>query len=80
MERGRTVVLAVENKTAWQHAMHLHGHPVRVVVDGTVDPDWRDTVLIEPQQTLTLAFLADNPGKWIFECGVLEHAETDLMS
>ena len=80
VERGRTVALAVDNKTAWQHALHLHGHHVRVVVDGAVDPDWRDTVLIEPQQTLTLAFLADNPGKWIFECSVLEHAEAGLMS
>jgi FtsP/CotA-like multicopper oxidase with cupredoxin domain len=80
VERGRTVALTVDNKTAWQHALHLHGHHVRVVEDGTVDPDWRDTVLIEPQQTVTLAFVADNPGKWILECNVLEHAESGLTS
>jgi FtsP/CotA-like multicopper oxidase with cupredoxin domain len=78
--RGRTVALAVDNKTDWQHALHLHGHAVRVVEDGTIDPDWRDTVLIEPHQTVTLAFLADNPGKWIVECHVLEHGEAGMMT
>jgi FtsP/CotA-like multicopper oxidase with cupredoxin domain len=31
VERGRTVALTVDNKTAWAHALHLHGHHVRVV-------------------------------------------------
>jgi FtsP/CotA-like multicopper oxidase with cupredoxin domain len=83
VERGRTVALTVDNKTAWAHALHLHGHHVRVVEeDGreTADPVWRDTVLIEPQAAVTLAFLADNPGKWMLQCHVLEHGEAGMMT
>ncbi|HEX2140779.1 MAG TPA: multicopper oxidase domain-containing protein, partial [Candidatus Limnocylindria bacterium] len=60
VERGRTVALTIDNRTAWNHALHLHGHHVRVVEDnggnGAV-PVWRDTVPIEPQATVTLAFI-----------------------
>jgi FtsP/CotA-like multicopper oxidase with cupredoxin domain len=83
VERGRTVALTVDNKTAWAHALHLHGHHVRVVEeDGreTGDPVWRDTVLIAPQAAVTLAFLADNPGKWMLQCHVLEHGEAGLVT
>jgi FtsP/CotA-like multicopper oxidase with cupredoxin domain len=83
VERGRTVALTVDNKTAWAHALHLHGHHVRVVEeDGreTADPVWRDAVLIEPRAAVTLAFLADNPGKWMLQCHVLEHGEAGLMT
>ncbi|HUE45419.1 MAG TPA: multicopper oxidase domain-containing protein, partial [Aestuariivirgaceae bacterium] len=82
-ERGRVVAMTVENKTGWTHALHLHGHHVRVVEDlarDNEDPVWRDTVLIEPQTRLTVAFLADNPGKWVLECHVLEHGEAGMMT
>jgi FtsP/CotA-like multicopper oxidase with cupredoxin domain len=37
-------------------------------------------VLIEPQAAVTLAFLADNPGKWMLQCHVLEHGEAGMMT
>lgn len=83
VERGRTVALTIDNKTAWTHAFHLHGHHVRVVEeDGREagDAAWRDTVLVEPQAIVTIAFIADNPGKWIFQCHVLEHGEAGLIT
>jgi FtsP/CotA-like multicopper oxidase with cupredoxin domain len=83
VERGRTVVLGVSNKTAWTHALHLHGHNVRVVEeDGRSIDDgiWRDTVLVEPRAELKLAFLADNPGKWMLQCRVLEHGDAGMMT
>ncbi|HUF45095.1 MAG TPA: multicopper oxidase family protein, partial [Aestuariivirgaceae bacterium] len=83
VERGQTVALTVDNKTAWAHVMHLHGHHVRIVEAGgreVDDPAWRDSVLIEPHAIVTMAFLADNPGKWLFHCHVLEHGETGMMT
>jgi FtsP/CotA-like multicopper oxidase with cupredoxin domain len=83
VERGQTVVLGIENVTAWAHALHLHGHHGRIIEeDGRTldDPAWRDTVLIEPQRRLKVAFVADNPGKWLLHCHILEHGETGMMT
>ena len=57
-----TVRLTIVNATAWPHAMHLHGHHFRAVAfDGTTGPV-RDTVLVDREETLDIAFVADNPG------------------
>lgn len=83
IKRGKTVAIAIENATAWQHAMHLHGHHVRTVAEGdrpVDDPAWRDTVLVEPRGVMKIAFVADNPGKWMLHCHMLEHQETGMMT
>lgn len=83
LERGRSYVLRIDNRTAWHHPMHLHGHAFRVVArDGepTARREWRDTVLVAPRETVDIAFLADNPGDWMFHCHVLEHLAGGMMS
>ena len=72
---GRPVVIEMVNDTAWPHAMHIHGHHMLVTARsrGAVKPWFRDTVLMEPRESMTVAFLADNPGKWMFHCHMLEH-------
>ena len=80
--RGRTCVLALNNETAWHHPMHLHGHSFRVVSrDGqpTRYREWQDTVLVSPRERVEIAFVADNPGNWMFHCHVLEHQASGLM-
>lgn len=76
--RGETIVIETINNTAFAHAMHVHGHHFRVIerAGATVDDGraWRDTFLVGPQQTTSIAFVADNPGKWLFHCHMLEHA------
>ncbi len=73
--RGETVAVRMVNRTAWPHAMHFHGHHFRVVgEDGRIRrPYWHDTVLLQPDETLTAAFKADNPGKWMIHCHMVEH-------
>jgi FtsP/CotA-like multicopper oxidase with cupredoxin domain len=44
------------------------------------DPAWRDTVLVEPRRLVEVAFVADNPGKWLLHCHVLEHGEAGMMT
>lgn len=34
---------------------------------------WQDTVLMQPEERVEIAFKADNPGDWLFHCHVLEH-------
>ena len=76
VERGRTVRLALHNRTAFAHPMHLHGHHVKLLArDGRPPPreTWHDSVSVEPDERVEVAFVADNPGRWLFHCHVLEH-------
>jgi FtsP/CotA-like multicopper oxidase with cupredoxin domain len=82
VRRGRAVMISFMNRTAFPHAMHLHGHHFRLLdrLDDGWRPFWLDTVLIEPQQTVRIAFVADNPGKWMIHCHMLEHMETGMAA
>ncbi len=80
---NRTAVLTIRNDTGWPHAMHLHGHHFQVLTrNGAPDPtkDWRDTELMDPQETIEIAFVADNPGKWLLHCHMLEHQAGGMIT
>ena len=82
LERGRTYVLGMNNETAWWHPMHLHGHAFRVVSRNgapTEYREWQDTILMSPREKIEVAFVADNPGDWMFHCHILEHQESGMM-
>jgi len=81
--RGRTGKLKMVNRTAWPHAMHLHGHHFKQIArqpDGPSEPHWRDTILINPDEEFIMAFVADNPGKWMLHCHMLEHQEGGMTT
>ena len=81
--RQRTVVIDIRNDNRWPHAMHLHGHHFQVVErDGVAvdDSPWRDTELIEPGAVVSIAFVADNPGKWLLHCHMLEHSASGMIT
>jgi FtsP/CotA-like multicopper oxidase with cupredoxin domain len=71
---GQTGRLTVVNETAWPHPVHLHGFPVY-----EVSGQWRDTVLIYPGEAVDLAFVAEQPGTWMFHCHILEHQAGGMM-
>lgn len=76
VERGRTVLIEMENRTAFPHAMHWHGHHARELRrdgDAIALGPWRDTELVQPDEKRTVALVADNPGKWLLHCHMLEH-------
>jgi len=66
VKRGRTVQLAIRNASEQATVLHIHGHHVRLLdrLDDGWKPFWLDTLLCAPRQTLRVAFVADNPGKW----------------
>jgi FtsP/CotA-like multicopper oxidase with cupredoxin domain len=41
---------------------------------------WLDTVLLAPDETVEIAFVADNPGDWLFHCHVLEHMQAGMAA
>jgi FtsP/CotA-like multicopper oxidase with cupredoxin domain len=69
-KRGRSVVLACVNRTEDAAALHLHGHHARLLdnLDDGWKPFWLDTIMAAARQTTRIAFLADNPGKWLIHC------------
>ncbi|UWQ43977.1 multicopper oxidase family protein (plasmid) [Leisingera aquaemixtae] len=82
LERDRSHVIAMTNATAFHHPIHLHGHSFRVLSrNGQPTPhrEWQDTVLMAPRERVEIAFVADNPGDWMFHCHILEHQAGGMM-
>ena len=90
VKKGTTVIVRMVNNTGWPHAMHLHGHHIRAIKhtretrsgkrELQVYKDWRDSVLIERTEEMEVAFVADNPGKWMLHCHMLEHQAGGMMT
>ncbi len=83
LDLGRSYIFQLSNQTAFEHPIHLHGHVFRVISrNGQLidDPPLRDTVLIQPGEVQEIAFVADNPGKWMFHCHILEHQKFGMTS
>jgi FtsP/CotA-like multicopper oxidase with cupredoxin domain len=81
--RGQTAVMDLKNDTAWWHPIHLHGHSFRVISRNgkpTQHREWQDTVLIPPQESAQIAFVADNPGDWMLHCHILEHQAAGMTA
>jgi FtsP/CotA-like multicopper oxidase with cupredoxin domain len=79
---GKSYVLAMHNNTSWHHPIHLHGHSFRVLARNgrsTRFREWQDTVFMDPDEKIEVAFVADNPGDWMIHCHILEHMHTGLM-
>lgn len=82
LRRGETCILNLVNETAWAHPIHLHGMVFRVLERNGRAPariEWRDTELLHPGERARIAFVAAEPGDWMFHCHVLEHQETGMM-
>jgi FtsP/CotA-like multicopper oxidase with cupredoxin domain len=71
---GRAVMLGLVNRTAASYAMHLHGHHFRLLdrLDDGWKPFWLDTLVVPAGQTMRIAFVADNVGKWLIQGSALE--------
>jgi FtsP/CotA-like multicopper oxidase with cupredoxin domain len=79
---GQRVAIEMLNHTMMPHPMHLHGHAFQVVaINGTpIAGAVRDTVLVPPMGSVTIAFDADNPGRWAFHCHNMYHQVTGMMT
>jgi FtsP/CotA-like multicopper oxidase with cupredoxin domain len=82
LDHGTSYVFDMQNDTAWWHPMHLHGHIFRVLSRNGAAAHLRerlDTVLMAPGERVEIAFVADNPGDWMFHCHILEHMQAGMM-
>jgi FtsP/CotA-like multicopper oxidase with cupredoxin domain len=77
---GETVRLKITNNTSFPHAMHLHGmHFHEIRPDGSLGA-FRDTTLLDPGAVREIAYVANNPGKWLLHCHMLSHAASGMMT
>lgn len=82
LKSGRTYVAEIFNATPHWHPMHLHGHTFKVLRASKTKyrPFWADTVLVGPDERVEIAFVAGEPGDWMFHCHIIEHQETGMMA
>jgi FtsP/CotA-like multicopper oxidase with cupredoxin domain len=79
---GERAELVLTNQTMMPHPMHLRSHSFQIVaIDGNrFAGAVRDTVLVPPKTTVTVAFDADNPGWWPFHCHLLYHQHAGMFA
>ncbi len=70
---------SIVNVTEMDHPFHLHGFRFQLLAP-VADLAWRDTINIPAGQTVVFRTrLEDHPGRWMFHCHILEHAERGMM-
>lgn len=82
VKRDTPIVMAIDNRTAFVQPMHVHGHSFRLL--HPLDDGWEnyflDTVQIPERRKLHIAFIADNPGRWLISSSVLERFDLGVWA
>ncbi|GGC06430.1 metallo-oxidoreductase [Marinobacterium zhoushanense] len=81
LERGKTYIFSLDNATQYHHPIHLHGHTFTILDSDKreIQPYQSDTALLGKNERMRVAFVADNPGRWMYHCHVVDHMKTGLM-
>ena len=80
---GQFVRLRFNNNSSRLHPMHIHGQFFKVIArngKAVQENFWRDTVLVEPRQSIDIGMIPLDHGVWVNHCHILEHAEAGMMS
>jgi iron transport multicopper oxidase len=88
---GAVVELTLQNHDSFAHPFHLHGHNFQVVARNPGGPNFpinipvgppmrRDTILMMADGSVTIRFVADNPGINLFHCHLEWHVEAGLTA
>jgi FtsP/CotA-like multicopper oxidase with cupredoxin domain len=80
-QKNAHYILDMHNASPYPHPVHMHGHTFLVYErDGVaVEPYFTDTILLQKYEKAKVAFVADNPGDWMFHCHIIEHMKTGFM-
>jgi multicopper oxidase len=77
VREGQRIRMRMTNMTMMSHPMHIHGHTWGLSGNGGLR---KDTVLVQPMQTVEADLQADNPGTWMYHCHNIYHAEMGMMT
>ena len=70
------MVLTLHTQSSGPHPMHIHGHDMAILYDGTdkwdgttvvnpSNPQRRDTHQLRPKGWMVMQYEANNPGVWV---------------
>ena len=79
VRQGERVRLDFTNGTTMFHPMHLHGHTFQVINPGGAPGARKDTMIVRPDEPVSVEFVADNPGQWMIHCHNNYHQEGGMM-
>ena len=81
-KRGAPVALALRNDAAETVGFRLHGFCFRRLhdLDDGWQPYWQDSLLVQPGATHHIAFVADQPGRWLIDSPVFAQAAGGLRT
>ncbi len=83
MKEGRFTKLRFINESGRLHPMHLHGQFFRVLARDGIAADeghWRDTVLVDPRETVDIGLVPRDVGTWALHCHIQEHHDSGMMT
>jgi FtsP/CotA-like multicopper oxidase with cupredoxin domain len=83
LKLGKTYIIDFHNETEEHHPFHLHGHHFK-----TLDKNeqiggrdvWRDVINMPTGESRKVAFVADQPGKWMIHCHNAGHQVQGQMA
>ncbi|MEM5341046.1 multicopper oxidase family protein [Paraburkholderia azotifigens] len=85
--RGEVEIWSIENRTDMDHPFHLHGTQFQVIARerggvAAAEPylAWRDTVNVQPGETVRIATVQRDAGERMFHCHILEHEDLGMMA
>jgi len=87
-QQGVTEIWEIYNKPdmmgGMTHPFHIHGTQFKIVsINGQAPPPneqgWKDTVSIEPGESVKLAVKFQDKGIYMFHCHLLEHEDNGMM-
>ena len=82
IKKGESVLVRFINAgTSAFHPMHLHGHSFAVVArDGFLleNPEERNTITVNPGETVDILIEGNNPGPWLLHCHHVHHAAAGM--
>jgi FtsP/CotA-like multicopper oxidase with cupredoxin domain len=83
VERGQTLRLTFDNKTAFEQPVYVHGH---VWTENSLLPlgllgaaRWSDTLIVPAKAQVQVLMVADNPGTWAIQSLLAERADAGLI-
>ena len=81
LKLGKSYIFELVNTSQYRHPIHLHGVVFTVLNSNKreIQPYQADTVMLGKYETIRIAFVADNPGHWMYHCHLIEHMKTGLM-
>lgn len=81
-----TEVWEITNKSqmAMPHPFHIHGVQFQILSKNSKEPSlnekgWKDTVLVQPDETVKIIVKFKNKGMFMYHCHTLEHEDLGMM-